>query len=613
MSKNVKYVLVAVFFLGQMAAVWVLGQTANRSVWEVIQGLFSPRGKEDEWTPEKALARYGFHLADRAKEAGLSFTHQSPTDLDAKLQHILPLVAMTGASVSVVDFDRDGLLDVFVVNSREGSECALFKNLGGGKFKDVTAEFGLTGLNRAGSCQGAIWGDFDNDGYEDLFVYKWGRPQLLRNVGGKKFEDVTEKAGLPAHSNANAAVWLDFDRDGHLDLFLSGYWPDGIDLWKLEHSRMMPESFQHANNGGRKYLLRNKGDGTFEDVTEGWGITSKRWTLGVAAADLCGSGYPDLILANDFGVSEYYCNRGGKRFEEVGAATGIGDRPKSGMSVNFGDIFNTGRLAMYVTNISDRQGNLNQGNNLWVPRKHRPGEPAVYDNMATDLRLATGGWSWGAQFGDLDNDGRLDLFMANGMISASKADSYWYDYGKIAGANRSIILDAANWPAMRGRSLSGYEQKCLWLNRGGEFADIAGNVGVKELFDGRAVALADLENRGALDVLMACQNGPLVFYRNTVKPGRAWVQFELEGTRSNRSAIGALVRLHWTNKAGEQEQVQAVEGGNGYASQNMRRLHFGLGEGATITKAVIQWPSGRTQTIESPEINKRHPIKEPNE
>ena len=620
MNKTARQLLVALFFLSQMAAAWMLGN--SRPADAVDLGA------------EEAIEKHGFYLKDHAREAGLFFKHEIASGLDKGLQHILPLVSATGASVSVVDFDRDGLLDVFVVNSREGSECALFRNLGGGKFMDVTAEVGLAGLNKAGSCQGAIWGDFDNDGFEDLFIYRWGKPELFRNIGGKTFENVTAKANLPAHSNANAAVWLDFDRDGHLDLFLSGYWPDGIDLWKLKDTRMMPESFQHATNGGRKYLLRNKGDGTFEDVTEKMGITSTRWTLGVAAADLCGSGYPDIILANDYGVSEYYCNKKGEKFVEVGAATGIGDRPKSGMSVSFGDLFNTGRMAMYVTNISDRKGNLNQGNNLWVPRKHKPGEPAVYDNMATDLRMATGGWAWGAQFGDLDNDGRLDLFLANGMISAkapppaptmldplwslfgwkaaATAESYWFDYGKIAGAHRGIIIDAANWPAMRGRGLSGEEQKCVWHNRGGELGDVAGAVGVTEPHDGRAVAMADLENRGVLDVLMACQNGPLVYYKNTVRPGRGWVQFDLEGTRSNRSAIGALVRLHWTNKAGTHEQVQAIDGGNGYASQNMRRLHFGLGEDGRITKAVIHWPSGRVQTLDAPAADKIHAIKEPN-
>jgi hypothetical protein len=600
-SETTKRSLITLFFLSQLVAVWLLGGAYG---W--------PTGDDQPGEKEQAIERYGFYLTESAEEAGLVFTHQGPNKLDRNLEHILPLIAMTGASVSVVDYDRDGWLDVFVVNSREGSQCALFRNLGNGKFRDVTKEVGLSGLNNTGSCQGAVWGDYDNDGYEDLLVYKWGRPELYRNVKGKRFERVTEKAKLPERFNANSAVWFDFDRDGHLDLFIAGYWADDVDLWKLKTTRMMPESFEYAKNGGRKYLLRNKGDGTFEDVTAKMGITSTRWTLGVAAADLCGSGYPDLILANDYGISEYYCNKGGEKFVEIGAATGIGDRPKSGMSVCFGDIDNTGRLAMYISNISDKGGNLNQGNNLWVPRPNEAGVPARYFNEATVRKAEHGGWSWGAQFGDLNNDGSLDLFLASGMISASKTDSYWYDYGKIAGADRFIIHDAANWPAIRGRSLSGYEQPHLWMLRGGEYVDVAASVGVRDTHDGRAVALADLGNRGVLDVLVANQNGPLAYYKNSVKPGRHWVQFQLEGTKSNRSAIGAMVRLRWTRKDEEMEQVQVVEGGNGYASQNMRRLHFGLGEDARIIEAVIRWPSGRVQTIKAPKADMLHPIKEAN-
>lgn len=599
MSEASKRLLITLFFAAQLLAVWWLNQGPPRA--EVDQGA------------EEAIAKYGFYLTESSARAGLVFQHQGASRLDPKLQHILPIISMTGASVSVVDFDKDGWLDVFVVNSAEDSECALFRNQGDGTFRDVTAEVGLTGLNAVGSCQGAVWGDYDNDGFEDLLVYKWGRSELFRNVAGQRFERMTDKAHLPGPINANAALWFDVDCDGHLDLLIAGYWPDDVDLWNLKSTRMMPESFEYARNGGRKVVLRNKGDGTFEDVTGPMGITSTRWALAVAAADLCGSGYPDLIIANDFGVSEYYCNQGGKKFVEMGAVTGIGDRPKSGMSVSFGDILNTGRLALYVSNIADQGGNLNQGNNLWVPRTSPPGTPAVYLNEANLRKVEHGGWSWGAQFGDLDNDGSLDLFLTNGMISASKEDSYWYDYGKIAGANKLIISDATNWPAMHGRSLSGYEQSRLWIRRGGAYLDVAGAVGVRDTYDGRAVAFADLNNRGVLDVLVANQNGPLLLYQNRVKTGRNWVQFELEGTRSNRSAIGALVRVIWQKKApiGPVEQVQTVSGGNGYASQNMRRLHFGLGEEAKIIKAIIHWPSGHVQTIDAPQPDTLHRIKEP--
>jgi enediyne biosynthesis protein E4 len=563
---------------------------------------------------ERALAAYGFYLRECAKECGIDFVHEKPKQLDEKLRHIGPIVASTGAGVSIVDFDRDGWPDIYVVTSVEGGKNRLYRNLGNGKFADVAGAMGVADLNIAGTgvCQGAVWGDYDNDGFEDLLVYKWGRPELFHNDGGKGFTRVTERAGLPATVNAGCAIWLDYDRDGHLDLLLAGYWPDDIDLWKLTTTKMMPESFEYATNGGRKYLLRNKGDGTFEDVTASVGITSKRWTLAAVAADLCGSGYPDLVLANDYGVSEFYANKGGERFEEVGNATEIGKTPKSGMNASLGDPFNSGRLSLYVSNISV-SNKLQQGNNLWVPMAHKAGEAPRYLNMARELRIEAGGWSWGAQFGDLNNDGYQELYLTNGYISADPADSYWYEYGLLAGGNRVIISDAQNWPPIRNRSLAGRETKCLWWNRNGEFANVAQQVGVRDTFDGRAVAMADLWNRGVLDVVVANQAGPLLVYKNTVRPGNDWIQFELEGTRGNRSAIGAQVRVFWTAEGSDRvrEQVQAVTGGVGYAAQNMRRLHFGLGKGARIQRAEIAWPSGHTETVTELSVGTVHRRKEP--
>ncbi|HLW66370.1 MAG TPA: CRTAC1 family protein [Gemmataceae bacterium] len=561
-----------------------------------------------------ALKRYEFFFQESAHEAGIDFTHQAPT-LDKKLEDIMPIINSMGASVSIVDFDRDGLLDIYVVNSGEGSKNRLYKNLGNGKFRDVAEELGVADLNQHGTgvCMGAVWGDYDNDGYEDLLVYKWGKPELFHNDKGKGFTRV-DNAGLPPWVNANSAIWLDYDRDGHLDIFIAGYWDEKLDLWHLKDTNIMPESFEYAKNGGRKYLLRNRGDGTFEDVTEKVGINSRRWTLAVAAADLCGSGYPDLFLANDYGVSEVFANRGGKEFVEIGKNCDIGTHPKSGMNVSFGDVFNRGQFSVYVSNISEPR-NLVQGNNLWVPKPGTSGEGLQFVNQASSLGVEQGGWSWGGQFADFSNHGMLDLYLTNGYISANKEDNYWFEYSLIAGANKIFIADAKNWPKMRGRSLSGYQTKCLWWNKGGKFVDICKAVGVNDTFDGRAVAVADLENLGKLDLLVANQKGPLLLYRNTVAKENQWIQFELEGTKSNRSAIGARITLHWKNEARPegQLQIQEVSGGNGYASQNMRRLHFGLGKNAQVEKAVINWPSGREQTIAAPEVNKLHKILEPSE
>jgi hypothetical protein len=520
----------------------------------------------------------------------------------------MPQVASMGASVAVADFDRDGWLDFYVTNSREESLNRLYRNRGDGTFEDVAAAAGVADVNRreTGVSMGAVWGDYDNDGYEDLLLYRYGRPALFHNDAGRAFTAVGERAGLPRAVNANSATWLDYDRDGRLDLFLAGYWHEEVDLWRLQSTRIMPESFEYANNGGRKHLLWNRGDGTFEDRTAQLGIGSRRWTLAVAAGDLLGTGYPDLFLANDYGVSELYANRGGRRFEDVGRETGMSLTPKSGMNASFGDVFNDGRLAVYKTNISE-PGVLVQGNDLWVPQPRGDGEAPRYENLASSLGVELGGWSWGAQFGDLNNDGTLDLYLVNGYVSAGERSSYWYDFSVIAVGHSAIIGDAKNWPAMQGRSLSGYQRKRVWLNDGfGRFTDVAQAVGATDVFDGRAVALADLGNRGSLDVLVANQRGPLLLYRNAVAADRHWIQLELEGRASNRSAIGARVELQWAGR----KQVQEVMAASGFSAQNQRRLHFGLGSHTAVERAVIRWPSGRTETIERPEIDRLHRIRE---
>ncbi len=562
------------------------------------------RAKEGE---SAALARHGFYLQEVSHAAGIDFVHQSPK-LDPKLAPIMPEVASMGASVSIVDFDRDGWPDLYVTNSAIGSKNHLYRNLHDGTFKDVAEEMGVADVNKEGTgvSTGAVWGDYDNDGYEDLFLIKWGKPELFHNDHGHGFTPVSEQAGLPKWVNANTAVWFDYDGDGLLDLFLGGYYNEDIDLWHLKTTRIMPDSFEYAKNGGRKYLFHNLGNGRFEEISEQVGINSRRWALAAAAADLRGTGHPDLFIANDYGVSELYFNDG-KKFHEVGDQTGVGFAPKSGMNAAFGDILNQGKYSIYVSNISE-DGILIQGNNLWVPEQGTSGDGIKYQNLARAFGVELGGWSFGAQFGDLNNDGNLDLFLTNGYISLDRNRSYWYDFSKVAGGNSTIIGDAKSWPAFNGRSLSGYQNKKVWLNDGeGKFVDVAQAVGVTDTHDGRAVAMADLWNRGVLDVVVANQNGPLLVYKNTVVPENQWIEFDLEGTESNRSAIGAQVTMFWNG----QEQVQYVSGGSGFAAQNGRRLHFGLGKNPKIEKAVIRWPSGKIQTLDKPAAGQIYKVKEP--
>jgi hypothetical protein len=563
---------------------------------------------------ETALERYGFVLEERASEVGIDFTHEAP-ELDTALAHILPEVAQVGASVSVADVDEDGYSDLYFTNSRYGTQNALYRNQGDGTFENVAPSLDLAAVNQkgTGTSMGSVWGDYNNDGYEDLFLYKWGWCLLFRNDGGNGFTRMTDALdGLPDWMNANTAVWLDVNRDGHLDLFVGGFYAEEHNLWDLETTRVMPESYEYATNGGRNYLFLNQGDGTFREVSEEMGLTSTRWTLAAVATDFNDSGYPDLFVANDFGADQFFVNENGEKFREESRASNVGRVPKSGMNASTGDVMNQGTQALYVSNLTE-EGVLVQGNNLWMPDSVGAGDAPSFDNLANTMGVAKAGWSYGAQFGDLNNDGWQDLFVVNGFYSGPERESYWYDFSKIAGGYKNIIEDADNWPAMEGRSLSGYQQSRIWVNDGaGQFQDVAPAVGGASTHDGRALALVDLENEGTLDAVVANQRGPVEVYQNRASPNHDWIAFDLTGTESNRSAIGAKVELTWANPQGaRQTQVQQVLGGSGFSSQNQRRLHFGLGQDATIESVVIQWPSGTTQTIEISDVNTIHDVTEP--
>lgn len=544
-------------------------------------------------------AHPGFALSDVTAAAGIDFVHHKPS-YDPKIANVEPHVAGLGAAVSVSDFDADGWSDLYFTNSAFGQPNALYRNLGNGKFEDVAAVAGLADLNRAGEgvSMGSVWGDFDNDGREDVLVYRYGYPALFRNVDGTHFQNVTRDAGLHRWINSNGAIWLDYDRDGLLDLYITAYFRGDINLWKLETTRIMHDSFEFADNGGGNLLFHNLGGGKFENVTKKMNVGSTRWTLAAASADFNEDGWPDIYLANDYGPEELYLNDHGTRFTLSSA--GLESESKSGMSVALGDVYNRGRLDVFVTNISER-GYLFQNNNL---RLNLVRDAGRFENVA-DPVVADAGWAWGSQFGDLNNDGYTDLFVANGFISADRDASYWYAMSKIAGANGRVFEDAKNWPAFGNASLSGYEPSRVFMNRGaGGWTDVAAAVGATDKYDGRAVAVADLFNDGAVDVIIANQDQPAVLYRNQPDSTNHWIEFKLVGTQSNHSAIGAEVVV----ESGGSKQRQVVDGGMGFASQNDRRLHFGLGKVERVDRVVIRWPTGEEQVVTTPLIDELHTI-----
>lgn len=578
-----RHAVVAAVFATAVGLVWLL----NRRTVQPRTGAIHP----------------GFVLRDVAVQAGITFVHHKPA-LDPKLANVAPHVAALGASVSVVDINSDNLPDLYLTNSRFGEPNALYLNKGDGTFVDIAAEAGIADLNREGEgvSMGSVWGDADGDGLEELLVYRYGYLRLFKNLGHQKFEDITRAAGLHRWMNSNGAIWFDYDRDGRLDLYVTAYFRSDVDLWNVKTTRIMHDSFEFATNGGKNILFRNTGNGRFEDVTDSMGVGSTRWTLAAASADFNDDGWPDLYLANDYGPEELYLNDRGKRFTL--ARAGLEADSKSGMSVSLGDVHNRGRMDAFVTNISEK-GYLFQGNNL---RLNLLRELGRFENISAADAIVDAGWAWGAQFGDLNNDGLNDLVVANGFISADRKRDYWYGMSKVAGAHGSVFEDARNWPAMGDASLSGYERSRVFLNRGEKgWVDVAALVGVNDDRDGRAVALVDLFNTGELDVVVANQNQPVLVYRNTVEPGNHWIGLKLVGTNGNSSAIGAEVTLEF----GGVRQRRVVDGGMGFASQNDRRLHFGLGRAALAERVTIHWPSGLVQTLTDLAADRFHVLTEP--
>jgi len=597
MQKRTVNISIFIFFLILLATPWLINEFKKKE-----------KTKAKNSNEALALKRYGFYLKEVSSKIGINFKHETPR-LDSSLSNIMPEVASMGASVSVADFNDDGWEDIYLTNSRKGTKNALYENEGNGHFKNVASKMGVAKLNtdKKGVSTGAVWGDYDNDGYPDLFVYRWGKPVLYHNDHGKGFTKVPEsKTHFPKWVNANTAIWLDYNDDGNLDLFIGGYYRSDIDLWHLNTTKIMPASFEYADNGGHNYLFRNNGDGTFTNVTKKMGLNSTRWTLAAGAADLNGSGYPDLMIANDYAIDQLYINQHGKHFK-LDRHSKIGFAPKSGMNVAFGDVLNQGKFDIYITNIS-QPGVLIQGNNLWVPSSNGGEKRLNYKDLAKNMGVALGGWSYGAQFGDLNDDGFLDLYVTNGEVSDKKGTDYWYDFSKVAGGNKHVIANAKHWPAMKGRSLSGYEQNRIWLNDGaGKFHEVSNAVGGGLKLDGRSVAFADLWNNGALDIIVASRKGRVKVYKNTVAKDHNWIGFKLIGTKSNRSAIGASVELYW----GDQKQKQVITGGSGFSSESQRRVYFGLGTHSKIKKVVIHWPSRQKQVLKSLKVNRLHTIKEP--
>ena len=507
-----------------------------------------------------------------SKQAGLTVSHNSSPEK----RYIIE--SMSGG-VGFIDCDNDGKLDIISVNGssvdryRQSGDpmVTLYRQDGDLKFKDITQQAGLT---RKGWGMGVAVADFDNDGRQDVYVTGYGGNVLYRNRGNCRFEDVTEKAGVRMSGLSTGAAWGDFDRDGHVDLFVPRY--VFIDINKLPEfgsnekfcrfRGIMVQCGPWGLPGESDFLFRNRGDGTFEDVSRKAGVDDPEHYYGMQGvwADYDNDGWPDLYVSNDAGPNYLYHNKHDGTFEDVGllsgAALSADGREQGSMGVDLGDIDHNGNLDIFVTNFAEEPNTLywNQG-------------MQGFTDISWASRLAQPSYSlvgWGTAFFDMDNDGWADILVANGHVYPQM------DLVKGGAPYRQPLLLFRN-------------------NRDRTFEDVTALSGLDKLppSSRRGAAFGDINNDGKVDVLILNVGEPPTLLINRTQTAGHAVLFKLVGSKSNKAAIGARV----TVTAGDLVQFEEVRGGSSYLSQNDLRLHFGLGQQTNMSAVEISWPSGKKE------------------
>ncbi len=497
------------------------------------------------------------------------------------------LLETTGCGVAVLDIDGDGWLDVFLVNgttlkgfpAEKAPICHLYRNRRDGTFDDVTAR---ARVGQSGWGQGACAADYDNDGHDDLFVTSWGQNRLYHNRGDGTFENVTARAGLTnAHARWGAGcAFIDYDRDGRLDLFAANYIDFDLADAPVPESGLcrykgMPVACGPPGlRGGKNVLYHNNGDGTFEDVSVKSGITAAAGTygLGVSTLDFDNDGWTDLYVANDSSPSTLYRNNHDGTFTDVAVGAGCAysqdGKPQAGMGVAIGDYDHNGTMDIFKTNFAGDTSTLyaNSGSGFCEDRTFQSG-----------IGRNTRWLGWGVGFVDLDLDGWLDLFLVNGHV-----------YPEVDRLQTEV----------------GYRQrKVVYRNTGsGRFEDVTERLGapVTTPKAGRAAAFADIDNDGDVDIIVNNINDTPDLFRTTAPAGRSWLVVKLVGRTSNRSAIGARVRV----TTGDRTQTQEVRGGGSYYAQNDLRVHFGLADAPRVDRLDVRWPTGMEETWTNVPVNR---------
>jgi len=544
--------------------------------------------------PQKPGTPLGVSFEDVGKPAGLN----AKTIFGGEHKNKY-LLETTGCGVAFYDYDNDGWLDIFLVNGTRldgfpaGQEPVshLFKNNRDGTFTDVTLKAGVA---HSGWGQAVCIGDYDNDGYDDLFVTYFGKNVLYHNNGDGTFTDVSEKAGVAGNGKRwnTGCSFVDYDRDGKLDLFVANYIDMDLKTAPVPESGpclykgVMVACGPPGLNGGKNILYHNNGDGTFTDVSEKAGILKANGTygLGVLTADLDNDGWPDIYVANDSTASALYQNKKNGTFTDIaleaGCALSPDGKPQAGMGISAGDYDLDGNLDLVKTNFAGDTPSL----------YHSLGEAAFEDTtFAAGLGLHTQYLGWGCGFFDFDNDGWPDILICNGHV-----------YPEV----EQLKTEA------------GYMQrKLLYRNlRNGRFEDVStvAGPGISNPIAARGCAFGDFDNDGDIDMVINPVNDFPQLIRCDSQTGNNWIKVRTIGTKSNRSGIGARLRCvtRVTGEPQPHQQIDEVRSGGGYFSQHDLRVHFGIGKAEKVELLEVRWPSGQVDTLKDIRPNQLIYVKE---
>jgi hypothetical protein len=578
------------------------------------------------------------------------------TEVDPRVAHIAKWVMSVGDAVAVGDVDNDGLMDLFLTNLLKAPQHrhALYRNLGNLQFERLplpALDIYRDGYKQLGLPAGATFVDYDGDGDQDLaLAVGFGPSRILKNELREKvtlsFVVVTDTVGLDEHTVSLAITFFDMEQDGHLDMLILNAMAPTLQAYKEPckfnifalpepeydgDRRMfffMHNGWHNADNGGPNAFYQGRGDGAFvkKDIKK-LGIDETRWSLAVATGDLNRDGFTDLYIANDFGPDHLYLNDGGKRFVSIkGRMFGeVGRDTYKGMNSTFADFDRNGYLDIYVSNVHhilQAEGSL-----LWMTRPtDDPFRPSFTDEATQRGALNERRFGWGADAGDLNNDGWVDLVQANGMVDDrldhmyESHKDYWYVNHKLMQSAPEIHTYADMWGDIRGRTLYPNEARRAYLNMGAQgsafFVDVAAQVGIADPDNSRGVALADFDNDGDLDLVITNQHGPVSIYRNTlrdqVRDDANFIGLSLTGNGrdTHRSAIGTQVVFRYEEGGKAVEQLAEVSLLSGFSSQGDPRLHVGLGRYSGPVDVTIKWYGAKKQHLRL-EPNRYHVVEQP--